>query len=205
MKNKFFLISNVPLQILLLIAGGILMIIGSAIGSTVFYQFLYDNLAVPYAAPQFLPYIQIILKVLEYIAFYGGYSVLVATFLILIGQIRVGKIIIMIATSFGMLGLIIYALTWAVGYFSISLNPSLQLVLAQLYNLFTFNSGMAFTGTVLAILGRYGIKRSEKMETETSSSKNKSDKPKKGAKFCPKCGATLPLKANFCNKCGKNI
>lgn len=197
MKNK--------LWILLLIAGGILMVIGSAIGSTVFYQFLYTNLAVPYVAPEFLPYVQVILTVLEYIAFWGGYSVLVATFLILIGQIRVGKIIIMIATSFGMLGLIIYALTWAVGYFSISLNPSLQLVLVQLYNLFTFNSGTAFTGTVLAIIGRYGVKRSEKMEKESSSSEEKSSNTKKGAKFCPKCGATLPLKANFCNKCGTNF
>ena len=197
MKNK--------LWILLLIAGGILMIIGSAIGSTIFYQFLYTNLAVPYVAPEFLPYILIILTVIEYIAFYGGYSVLVATFLILIGQIRVGKIIIMIATSFGMLGLITYVLTWVVGYFSISLNPSLQLILAQIYNLFTFNSGMAFTGTILAVLGRYGVKRSEKMEKETSSSKKKSNNTKKGAKFCPKCGATLPLKANFCNKCGTNF
>ena len=181
------------------------MIIGSAIGSTNFYQFLFDELAVPYVAPEFLPYIQVILTILKFIALYGGYSVLVATFLILIGQVRVGKIIIMIATSFGMLGLIIYTLTWAVGYFSIALNPSLQLVLAELYNLFTFNSGMAFTGTVLAILGRYGVKRSEKMETETSTSENKSNNTKKGAKFCPKCGATLPLKANFCNKCGTNF
>ena len=197
MKNK--------LWILLLIAGGILMIIGSAIGSTNFYQFLFDELAVPYVAPEFLPYIQVILTILKFIALYGGYSVLVATFLILIGQVRVGKIIIMIATSFGMLGLIIYTLTWAVGYFSIALIPSLQLVLDQLYNLFTFNSGIAFTGTILAILGRYGVKRSEKMETETSSSEKKSNNTKKGAKFCPKCGATLPLKANFCNKCGTNF
>jgi len=197
LKNK--------LCILLLIAGGILMMIGSAIGSTAFYQFLYDKLAVPYVVPEFLPFIQIILKVLEYIAFYGGYSVLVATFLILIGQIRIGKIIIMIATSFGMLGLIIYTLTWAVGYFSIALNPSLQLVLAELYDLFTFNSGMAFTGTVLAILGRYGVKRSEKMEKEPPSSESTSSNTKNGAKFCPKCGATLPLKANFCNKCGTNF
>ena len=181
------------------------MIIGSAIGSTIFYQFLYTNLAVPYVAPEFLPYIKVVLTIIEYIAFYGGYSVLVATFLILIGQIRVGKIIIMIATSFGMLGLITYALTWAVGYFSISLNPSLQLVLTQMYNLFTYNSGIAFTGTVLALLGRFGVKRSEKMEKETSSSEKKSSDKKKGAKFCPKCGATLPLKANFCNKCGTNF
>ena len=181
------------------------MMIGSATGSAVFYEFLYNNLAVPYVAPEFLPYVQSILTVLQYIAYFGGYSVLVGTFLILINLSRVGKIIITIATSFGMLGLIIYALTWAVGYFSISLNPSLQLILTQIYNLFTFNSGTAFTGTILAIIGRYGVKRSEKAEKESSTSEKKSNNTKKGAKFCPNCGATLPLKANYCNKCGKNF
>jgi len=193
MKNKFW--------ILLCIVGGILMVIGSAIGSAVFYQFLYTNLAVPYVGPEFLPFVQAILTILEFIAFYGGYSVLVGVFLILINQIKVGKIIITIATSFGMLGLIIYALTWAVGYFSISLNPSLLLVLNEIYNLFTFNSGTAFTGTVIAVIGRYGVGKFEKAEKESSTSKNT-----KGAdKFCPNCGASLPKKANFCNKCGKNF
>ena len=193
MKNK--------LWIFLCIVGGILMIIGSATGSAVFYQFLYWNLAVPYVAPEFLPFVQAILTVLEYIAFYGGYSVLVGTFLILINQIRVGKIIITIATSFGMLGLIIYTLTWAVGYFSISVNPSLLLILTQIHALFTFNSGTAFTGTVIAVIGRWGIKRSEKGETESSTKKDKNNDGKK----CPNCGSKLPLKANFCNECGKNI
>jgi len=199
MKNKNLF------WIFLIALGGIFMIIGSAIGSAFFYQFLYTNLAVPYVAPEFLPLIQAILTVLEYIAFYGGYSVLIGAFLILIKQIRIGKIIVMIATSFGMLGLIIYALTWAVGYFSIPLNPSLQLILAQIYSIFTFNSGMAFAGTVIAVLGRYGIKRSEKMEKTSSTSDEKSKDTKKGVKFCPNCGETLPLKANFCNKCGKNF
>jgi len=190
--------------IFLIVLGGIFMIIGSAIGSAFFYQFLYTNLAVPYAAPEFLPLLQSILTVLQYIAFYGGYSVLVGAFLILIKQTRIGKIIIMIATSFGMLGLVIYALTWAVGYFSISLNPSLQLILAQIYSLFTFNTGIGFTGTVLAVLGRYGVKKSEKAAKESSTS-NKKSKNSSDSKACPKCGAKLPLKANFCNKCGTNF
>jgi len=202
MKNKNLL------WIFLIVLGGIFMIIGSAIGSAYFYQFLYTNLAVPYAAPEFLPLIQSILKALEYIAFFGGYSVLVGAFflliILLIKWVRVGKIIIMIATSFGMLGLIIYALTWAVGYFSISLNPSLQLILAQIYSLFTFNSGIGFTGTVLAVFGRFGVKRSEKAEKDSSTSNEKS-KISSDSKACPSCGASLPLKANFCNKCGTNF
>ncbi len=180
------------------------MIIGSAIGSALFYRYLY-SLAEPYIGADFLPFFQAILTILEYIAFYGGYSVLVGTFLILIKIIRVGKIIITIATSFGMLGLIIYAITWAVGNFGIPLDPPVQLILAQIYTIFTFNSGMAFTGTVIAVIGRYGVKRSEKMEKESSTDEEESKDTKKGSKFCPNCGATLPLKANFCNKCGKNF
>ena len=191
--------------ILLLIAGGILMIIGSATGSAIFYQFLY-SLAEPYIGPEFLPFIQAILNILEFIAFYGGYSVLVGTFLILINLTRVGKIIIMIATSFGLFGLIIYAITWAVGYIGIPLDPPVQLILNQIYSLFTYNSGMAFAGTVLAVIGRYGVKKSEKAEKESSTSEEKSKNASSGdSKFCPNCGATLPLKANFCNKCGKNF
>ena len=198
MKNKNLL------WIFLCILGGVLMIVGSATGSALFYQYLY-SLALPYIGPEFLPFVQAILTILEYIAIYGGYSVLVGVFLILIKIIRVGKIIITIATSFGILGLIIYAITWAVGNFGIPLDPPVQLILTQIYTIFTFNSGMAFAGTVVAVIGRYGVKRSEKMEKESSTSEGKSKDTKKGAKFCPNCGETLPLKANFCNKCGKNF
>ena len=198
MKNKNLF------WIFLCILGGVLMIIGSAIGSALFYEYLYA-LALPYIGPEFLPVVQAILTILKFIAYYGGYSVLVGAFLILIKMTRVGKIIITIATSFGILGLIIYAITWAVGNFGIPLDPPVQLILTEIYSIFTFNSGMAFTGTVLAVIGRYGVKRSEKMEKGSSTSNQKSNDTKDGAKFCPNCGATLPLKANFCNKCGKNF
>ncbi len=127
MKNKNLF------WILICILGGVLMIIGSAIGSAFFYQYLY-TLALPYIGADFLPFFQAILTILEYIAFYGGYSVLVGAFLILIKIIRVGKIIITIATSFGMLGLIIYAITWAVGNFGIPLDPPVQLILTEIYS-----------------------------------------------------------------------
>ena len=187
----------------LCLLGGILMIIGSATGSA-FYQYLY-NLASPYIAPEFLPLVQAVLTVLEYISFYGGYSVLVGTFLILIKHSRLGKIIIMVATSFGMLGLIIFAITWIVRYLGLPLDPQVDLILTQIHSLFTYNSGMAFTGTVLAVIGRYGIKKSEKKEKEISKSEEKGiniSSSNNDSKFCPECGVTLPRKANFCNKCG---
>jgi ribosomal protein L40E len=193
MKHKFW--------ILLCIVGGILMIVGSATGSAYFYQYLF-NLALPYIGPEFIPFVSAILKVLEYIAYFGGYSVLVGVFLILINQIRLGKIIIMIATSFGIFGLIIFATIWIVGALNITLDPMWQTILNQIYSLFTFNSGMAFGGTVLAVVGKYGIKKpgKEVLVAEEESSSRSQD-----SKFCPQCGATLPARANFCNKCGKNF
>ncbi|NVM17585.1 MAG: zinc ribbon domain-containing protein [Candidatus Lokiarchaeota archaeon] len=202
MKYKFW--------ILLIIIGGILMIVGSAIGSAAFYQYLII-LADPYIGLEFKPLVTAILTVLEYIAFYGGYSVLVGVFLILIKFNKLGSIIITIATSFGLLGLIIYGATWIVGSIGIPLNPTWQTVLDTIYSLFTFNSGMAFAGTAIAVFGKFGLNRAEKAYEEEAEEaieafeKEESSSENSGTKFCPDCGAELPAYANFCNKCGKNF
>lgn len=84
-------------SILLCFIGGALMIIGSATGSAAFYFYL-ANLASSYISAEFMPLVATILTILEYISFYGGYSVIVGAVLILINQIRLGKIIIMVTT-----------------------------------------------------------------------------------------------------------
>jgi len=149
--------------ILLCFLGGILMIIGSAIGSAVFYVY-FANLVSSYISPEFMPLVAVILTILEFIAFYGGYSVIVGAILILIDQIKLGKIIIMVATSFGMLGLVFYIGIWILGYSGIGVSPAVQTILDQMYSLFTYNTGLAFTGTILAVIGRYGIKKPEKVK-----------------------------------------
>jgi len=193
--------------ILLCFLGGALMIIGSATGSAVFYVYL-ANLVSSYISPEFMPLVAAILIVLEYISFYGGYSVIVGAILILVNQIRLGKIIIMVATGFGMLGLVFYVGMWVLGLPFITVSPTVEAILIQMYSLFTYNSGLAFTGTAIAVLGRYGIKKSEKVEKDVSTEKAKSDDSiteNLDSKFCPKCGAKLPSKANFCNQCGANF
>jgi len=154
---------KISIWILLCFLGGILMIIGSAIGSAEFYVYL-ANLLSSYISPEFMPLVAVILTVLQFIALYGGYSVIVGTFLILIDLIRLGKIIIMVATGFGMLGLIFYVGIWILGYSGIAVSPTVQAILDQMYSLFTFNSGLAFAGTILAVIGRYGIKKPEKVK-----------------------------------------
>ena len=99
MKTKYF-------WILVIIVGAILMILGSAVGSQ-FYTVLLEQLILAgFIGPEFVPLVTSIMVVLGYIALYSGYSVLVAVFFILIKWSRVGRIIITIATGFGVLGLI---------------------------------------------------------------------------------------------------
>ena len=190
--------------ILVIIVGGILMIVGSAFGSAAFYQYLF-SLADPYIGVEFKPLVSSLFTALEYIAFFGGYSVLVAVFLILLKWYRVGRIIIMVATSFGILGLIIYAITWVVGFIGIPIDPPIQLILDQIVSLFTFNSGIAFAGTATAVIGKFGLKRAVRAEKAEAKAEARSSSNNPDSKFCPNCGATLPSRANFCNKCGKTF
>ena len=88
---------------------------------------------------------------------------------------------------------------------NIALSPVWQTLLDTIYGFFTFNSGLAFTGTVVAIVGKFGLKRSEKAYEEKAEDAIEEDEDISGSKFCPECGAKLPAKANFCNKCGKNF
>ncbi|MHA2288900.1 MAG: zinc ribbon domain-containing protein [Promethearchaeota archaeon] len=199
MKYKFW--------ILVIITGGILMIIGSATGSAFYTWLLQKLIDTGIIGVEFIPLLTSLMVVLEYITYYGGYSVLVAVFFILIKWNRLGRIIITIATGFGLLGLIVFVVTWAVGYFGITLEPLWAGILAQIYSFFSFNSGLAFAGTALAVVGKFGLKRAEKAdkkeEKEEEKEESSSDNP--GTKFCPECGASLPARANFCNKCGKNF
>ncbi len=194
-------------SILLCFLGGILMIIGSATGSAEFYFYL-ANLVSSYISPELMPLVAIILTILEYISFYGGYSVVVGAILIFLNQIRLGKIIISVATIFGMIGLVFYIGMWILGHPAISVSPTVQAILNQMCSMFTYNSGIAFTGTALAVLGQYGIKKPKKVEKEVSTEKaknNDSITENLDSKFCPKCGAKLPIKANFCNQCGTDF
>lgn len=190
--------------ILVIIIGGVLMIIGSAVGSAVFYQYLF-TLADPYIGVEFKPLVSSLFTALEYIAFFGGYSILVAVFLILLKWYKVGRIIITIATSFGIMGLMLYAITYIVGVLGIPLDPPVQLILDNIVSLFTFNSGIAFAGTAVAVIGKFRLKRAVRAEKTDAKVEAISSSNNPGSKSCPNCGATLPLKANFCNKCGTNF
>jgi len=187
--------------------GGVLMIIGSATGSAGFYTFIYNQFS-SYISNEWKPLIVGILTVLKYIAIYGGYSVLVGVVLTMLKQYWLGRFIISIATGFGLLGIIIYIVVLIIGYTGISVDPGLQLILDELYNLFSYNSGFAFAGTILAIIGRIGLKKPKIVE-EIPVSEVEEEEPSMldnlKNKYCPNCGTILPIHANFCRECGKSF
>jgi len=145
------------------------MIIGNATGSAFFTFLLEFLIALGIIGPEFIPLVSAIMTILYYIALFGGYSVLVAVFLILIKWSRVGRIIITVATSFGLLGFIIYLITALVGYmgwFYIFIDPTWGTIMDGVSNLFFYNSSIAFAGTVIAVVGNSGLKEVEKEEVE---------------------------------------
>ena len=67
------------------------------------------------------------------------------------------------------MGLIIYVITWIVGYFGwfyIFIDPTLLTILNTLSSLFTYNSVIAFAGTFIAVVGKSGLKSAEKADKE---------------------------------------
>jgi hypothetical protein len=202
MKIKYF-------WLVVIVAGAILMILGSAVGSQFYTKLLEQLILGGFISPDFIPLASAIMVILEYIALFGGYSVLVAVFLILIKFGRIGKLIITIATGFGLLGLIIYGVSWAVGYFSIPLEPQWQTVLDQVHGLFTFDSGLALAGTAVVVVGKFLFKKAEKAYEdkveEVIEEAVEEEEISSESKFCPECGTKLPAHANFCNICGKSF
>ena len=193
------------LWILVIIGGAILMIVGSAFGSQFYTKLLKELILAGFIGPDLEPLVSVIMNVLYWMAYFGGYSVLVAVFLILIKFNRLGRIIITVATGFGILGLIIYGVSWAVGYYSIPLNTTWQTILDNVHGVFTYESGMALTGTAVVVVGKFLLKRAEKADEVDAEYEEKSSSSSQDSKFCPNCGAKLPAHANFCNKCGKTF
>ena len=189
--------------ILLTLIGGVLMIIGSAVGSIAFYEFLY-NVVSDYVAEDLKPLISVILAIISFLAAGGGYTVIAGLILVMLKQYRLGRIIISFGTGFGLIGIIVYITYYIVNATGIITNPTILAYLTQIYGLFSFNSGFGFAGTILAVIGRMGLKKPKEIVKENSISQDEeaSEDAKIQVKYCPNCGKEVPLHANFCNDCG---
>ena len=147
---------------ILLFLGGICMIISSAIGSIGIYEFLYDYVSTEVPS-EIIPLLKATIVVLRVIAYTGGYAIIVGTIFILFNHYRLGKFFIGLGLTFGSLALIIWIIVRVVDLFpGLITDPEVLTYLDRLYEQFTYNTGLAFTGVVVAIIGRMAIKKPKK-------------------------------------------
>ncbi|MHA1668968.1 MAG: zinc-ribbon domain-containing protein [Promethearchaeota archaeon] len=183
--------------IILLLIGGAFMVIGNAIGTIGVFEFL-QGYVVASVPTEWVSLVNDIMTLFKWIAEQGGWAIIGGTVLIMIGLMKIGKFIVWIGLTFGSLALIIWIITQIVNATGISLGPQLDTLLSQIYSLFTYNTGFAFSGVALAVIGKASIKK-------VSESKAKVVESSDEHIFCPECGKELPKTANFCSECGKTF
>ena len=192
--------------IILLIIGGALMVVGNAIGTIGVFEFL-QGWAVANAPTNLIPLVNLVMIVIKWIADQGGWTIIGGAILIMIGLKRIGKFVIWIGLTFGLIALIVWIITQVINFTGISLGPTVDPFLAQIYGLFTYNTGFAFLGTTLSVIGKACVKDVAKapkpQETVLLDSEPAVDNLKN--KYCPNCGSIVPIEANFCNQCGTNF
>ena len=203
----------------LLIIGGILMIISSAIGSIGIYELLAGlvDTHIPPNLAWTRPILYVLLEILRWIANTGGAAVIVGALLIVLNHYRFGKWLISIGLTFGTLALIIWLISWITDNTNIITDPQILLYLDNLEDFFTYNTGLQFTGVVIAIIGRSFVKKPKKPKEEEAEEVEEAEITEKAKEsesgpplpfqniYCPNCGASIPYNAEFCSECGNTI
>jgi hypothetical protein len=131
--------------IILLLIGGTLMIIGNAIGTIGVFEFL-QGYVVASVPPEWVSLVNDIMGLLTWIAQQGGWAIIAGAVFILLGALKLGKFIVWIGLTFGAIALIVWVITQFVNFTGISLGPQGDALINQIYGLFTYNTGFAFTG-----------------------------------------------------------
>jgi hypothetical protein len=149
----------------LLIIGGILMILSTAVGSTGLYEFLYDLISGE-VHPDFIPLLRAVLFVIKVIADWGGGAIIIGAILVILKQIRLGKWIIGVGLTFGSLALIVWLISEIVDTTDIITDPQVLAYLDRLKGFFTYGTSLQFIGVAIALLGRNFIRKPKKVKEE---------------------------------------
>ncbi|MHA2472672.1 MAG: hypothetical protein ACXAES_05500 [Promethearchaeota archaeon] len=134
--------------VILCIIGGILMILGSTIGSIAFFETIFGLLS-GFLSQSLINIIEIVLQVLSYIASGGGISVIIGAILVGIGVYRLGKIIIAIGAGMGLIGFIIFLI---VSILNGSVVNEINGIILEI-----INGGYGFIGVLITIVARSGM------------------------------------------------
>ena len=131
------------------IIGGVLMLLGSVIGSIGFIGKLL-SLAIHYVNPEIEFVIQIVLTIFGYIAMGGGLSVIVGALIAGYSSDRLGRFIAGLGIGAGLISLIILIITTFTAGGSINDIPTVFLTV--------FNNGYGVAGALITIFSRRKLK-----------------------------------------------
>ena len=129
--------------IILLLIGGTLMVIGRAIGTIGVFEYIH-TWVIANVSSEWHPLADGIMNVIQFIADTGGWAIIAGAVLILLGLMRIGKFIIWIGLTFGLIALIVWILTQIINFTGLSFGSSIDTIIYQLYSQFTYNSGINF-------------------------------------------------------------
>ena len=147
----------------LLIIGGMLMIISSAVGSIGIYELLYDLISNE-VHPNLIPLIRAILFVIKIIADWGGGAIIIGAVFVILKQIRLGKWIIGVGLTFGSLALIVWLISKIVDVTDVISDPQILAYLDRLKGFFSYGASLQFIGVGIALVGRNFIKKPKKVK-----------------------------------------
>ncbi len=136
--------------ILLCIIGGILMIIGSVIGSITFFETLFDLIEAD-VGEDVAKIVSLVIQILGYIAMAGGISVIVGSLIVAMDHYRLGKFIIGIGAGMGLISLLIFLIT---GIVEGSILEELDQIVIE-----TIHGSYGFLGVILTIIARMKLKK----------------------------------------------
>lgn len=136
--------------IFLCIIGGILMIIGSVVGSITFFETLFDLIEAD-VGEDVAKIVSLVIQILGYIAMAGGISVIVGSLIVAMDHYRLGKFIIGIGAGMGLISLLIFLIT---GIVEGSILEELDQIVTE-----TIHGSYGFLGVILTIIARMKLKK----------------------------------------------
>ena len=136
-------------SITLCLIGGVLMILGSVVGSVGFLGKILTYLE-PYFGQNIQQIIGTILTIFAFIALGGGISVIIGALVAGYSSDRIGRLIVGMAIGVGLIGLIIIVVTNLIE--GITVNEIVDILLA------TFNGFYGLCGVIISIFGRKNLK-----------------------------------------------
>ena len=134
--------------IIICIIGGILMFLGGVVGSVGFFATIFNYLST--WVPQLAPILSAILNIFSAIAAGGGISVIIGAIIVARGSYGSGKFIIGLGAGMGLIGLIIFLITSAVGG---TIASEMEGIISGI-----LNGSYGFVGVILTIIARMKLK-----------------------------------------------